>query len=184
MIEDGLSGRTALFWAPPRGRGPMPRSWRRWAFGQDGKHASLAGGSAAFVLVLHCINTYKDGCSASEARQAVGEGRGAVVTGTHLAEAIHRLALWMGGLSTVGAICTLRQHSMEKYGWATKKSRCPSHRFRRTGAPSMIARYCRGGCPGPMLQQSCSGREAFAREDRQRSASSRSVATDFRPSTP
>ena len=116
MIEDRLSGRTALFWAPPRGRGPMPRSWRRWAFGQYGKHPGLADGSAAFVLVLHCINTYKDGCSASEARQAVGEGRGAVVTGTHLAEAIHRLALWMGGLSTVGAICTLRQHSMEKYG--------------------------------------------------------------------
>ena len=116
MIEDGLSGRTALFWAPPRGRVPMPRSWRRWAFGQDGKHAGLADGSAALVLVLHCINTYIDGCSASEARQAVGEGRGAVVTGTHLAEAIHRLALWVGGLSTVGAICTLRQHSMEKYG--------------------------------------------------------------------
>jgi hypothetical protein len=94
----------------------MPRSWRRWAFGQDGKHADLAAGRAAFVLVLHCINTYKDGCSASEARQAEGEGRGAVVTGTHLAEAIHRLALWVGGLSTVGAICTLRQHSMEKYG--------------------------------------------------------------------
>lgn len=94
----------------------MPRSWRRWAFGQDGKHADLADGSAVFALVLHCINTYKDGCSASEARQALGEGRGAVVTGTHLAEAIHRLALWMGGLSTVGAICTLRQHSMEKYG--------------------------------------------------------------------
>ena len=116
MIEDGVSGRIALFWAPPRGRGPMPRSWRRWAFGQDGKHPGLADGSAAFVLVLHCINTYKDGCSASEARQAVGGGRGAVVTGTHLAEAIHRLALWVGGLSTVGAICTLRQHSMEKYG--------------------------------------------------------------------
>jgi hypothetical protein len=48
-------------------------------------------------------------------RSASGEGRGAVVTGTHLAEAIHRLALWVGGLSTVGAICTLRQHSMEKY---------------------------------------------------------------------
>ena len=94
----------------------MPRSWRRWAFGQDGKRAGLADGSAAFALVLHCINTYKDGCSASEARQAVGEGRGAVVTGTHVAEAIHRLALWVGGLSTVGAICTLRQHSMEKYG--------------------------------------------------------------------
>ncbi len=115
MIEDGLPGRTALFWAPPRGRGPMPRSCRRWAFGQDGKHAGLADRSAAFVLILHCINTYKDGCSASEARQAVGESRGAVVTGTHLAEAIHRLALWVGGLSTVGAICTLRQHSMEKY---------------------------------------------------------------------
>lgn len=116
MIEDGLSGCTALIWAPPRGRGSMPRSWRRWAFGQDGKHADLVDGSTALVLVLHCINTYKDGCSASEARQAVGEGRGAVVTGTHLAEAIHRLALWVGGLSTVGAICTLRQHSMEKIG--------------------------------------------------------------------
>ena len=79
MIEDGLSGRTALFWAPPRGRGPMPRSWRRWAFGQDGKHAGLADGSAAFALVLHCINTYKDGCSASEARQAVGGSRGGVI---------------------------------------------------------------------------------------------------------
>jgi hypothetical protein len=78
----------------------MPRSWRRWAFEQDGKHAGLADGSAAFVLVLYCINTYKDGCSASEARQAVGGGRGAVVTGTDLAEAIHRLALWVGGLST------------------------------------------------------------------------------------
>ena len=116
MIGSALSGRTALFWAPPRGRGPMPRSWRRLDIGQDGKHADLADGSAVFALVLHCINTYKDGCSASEARQAVGEGRGAVVTGTHLAEAIHRLALWVGGLSTVGAICTLRQHSMEKYG--------------------------------------------------------------------
>ena len=94
MIEDGLSGGTALFWAPPRGRGPTcPRSWRRWAFGQDGEHAGRADGSAALVLVLPCINTYKDGCSASEARQAVGEGRGAVVTGTHLAEAIRRLAL-------------------------------------------------------------------------------------------
>ena len=79
MIGSALSGRTALFWAPPRGCGPMPRSWRRWAFGQDGKHAGLADGSAAIVLVLHCINTYKDGCSASEARQAVGEARGGVI---------------------------------------------------------------------------------------------------------
>ena len=93
----------------------MPRSWRRWAFGQDGKHPGCPKGIDAFV-VFHCINTYKDGHSASEARQAVGGCRGAVVTGTHLAEAIHRLALWVGGLSTVGAICTLRQHSMEKCG--------------------------------------------------------------------
>ena len=81
----------------------MPRSWRRWAFAQDGKHAGLADGSAALVPVLPCITTYKDGCSASEARQAVGGGRGAVLRGTHLAEAIHRLALWVGGLSTAGA---------------------------------------------------------------------------------
>ena len=39
--------------------------------------------------------------------------------------------------------------------------------------------------PGPRRHVSRpGGREAFAREDRQRSASSRSVATDFRPSTP
>jgi len=67
---------------------------------------------------LSCIliNTNKDGCSASEARQAVGGGRGAVVTGTHLAEAIHRLALWVGGLSTVGAICTLRRRASTRAG--------------------------------------------------------------------
>lgn len=82
----------------------MPRSWRRWALGQNGKHIGRADGGAALVLVLHCINTYKDGCSASEARQAVGGCRGAVVTGTHLTEAIHRLDLWVGGLSTVGAM--------------------------------------------------------------------------------
>jgi len=118
VIEDELSGSIALFWAPPRGRGPKPRSWRRWAFGQEGTHAGRASGSgsAALVLVLNCINTYKDGCSASEARQAVGGGRGAVITGTHLAEAIHRLALWVGGLSTVGAICTLRRRASTRAG--------------------------------------------------------------------
>ena len=65
----------------------------------------------AMRLFLSCIASTptKSGCSASEARQAVGGCRGAVVTGTHLAEAIHRLALWVGGLSTVGAICTLRR---------------------------------------------------------------------------
>ena len=52
----------------------------------------------------------------SKARQAVGGGRGAVVIGTHLAEAIHSLALWVGGLSTVGAICTLRQSTSAHAG--------------------------------------------------------------------
>ena len=94
---------TALFWAPPRGRGPMPRSWRHWACAQLGQHAGRTPRNLRLVLVLHCINTYRNGCSASEARQAVGGGRGAVVTGTHLAEAIHRLAQWVGGLSTAGA---------------------------------------------------------------------------------
>lgn len=56
------------------------------------------------VLFLWCINTDKNGSWASEARQAVGGGRGAVVTGTHLAEAIHRHALWMGGLSTADVV--------------------------------------------------------------------------------
>ncbi len=36
-----------------------------------------------------------------------------MVTGTHLAAAIHRHALWVGGLSTVGAICTLRQSTTD-----------------------------------------------------------------------
>ena len=94
----------------------MPRSWRHWAFAQDGKYAGLADGSVALGLVLLCINTYKGGCSASEARQAVGGERGAVVTGTYLAEAIHRLALWVGGLSTVGAICTLRRSTSAHAG--------------------------------------------------------------------
>ena len=98
MIEDELSGRIALFWAPPRGRGPMPRSWRRWAFGQDGKHAGGANGSAAFVLVLHCVNTYKNGCSASEARQAVGGGRGAGSGGhRHVPRRGHPQACPVGG---------------------------------------------------------------------------------------
>lgn len=115
LISGSHSGCNALLEALPRGRMPMPRSLWRWALAQE-TATKLHDRSRSIGLALHCINTYKDGCSASEARQAVGEGRGAVVTGTHLAEAIHRLALWVGGLSTVGAICTLRQHSMEKYG--------------------------------------------------------------------
>ena len=86
----------------------MPRSWRRWACAGRCQLAGISGAAVALVLVLHCINIYKDGCSASEARQAVGGGRGAVVRGANLAEAIHRLALWVGGLSTAGGVRTLR----------------------------------------------------------------------------
>ena len=43
-----------------------------------------------------------NGCLASEARQAVGIGRGAVVK-PRTRRAVHRLVLWAGGLSTAGA---------------------------------------------------------------------------------
>ena len=69
---------TALFGALPRGRGPMPRSSRRWAAAQE-IAPSLPGRNRRLVVVLDCINTYKEGCSASAARQAVGGSRGAVV---------------------------------------------------------------------------------------------------------
>ena len=79
MMADRLLGCTALFWALPRGRGPVPRSWKRWARAQPCQHAGRAGEKVKLVPVLHCLNIYKDGCSASEARQAVGGCRGAVV---------------------------------------------------------------------------------------------------------
>ena len=40
-------------------------------------HPACLGGTGCFAL--DCINTYKEGCSASAARQAVGGSRGAVV---------------------------------------------------------------------------------------------------------
>jgi hypothetical protein len=69
---------TALFGALPRGRGPMPRSLRRWADAQE-IAPSPPGRNRRLGLVLDRINTYKEGCSASAARQAVGGSRGAVV---------------------------------------------------------------------------------------------------------
>ena len=69
---------TARFGALPRGRGPMPRSLRRWAAAQE-IAPSLPGRNRRLGVVLDCINTYKEGCSASAARQAVGGSRGAVV---------------------------------------------------------------------------------------------------------
>ena len=73
-----LSDRAALFGAMPRGRGPMPRSLRRWAAAQE-IGPSLPGRNRRLGVVLDRINTYKEGCSASAARQAVGGSRGAVV---------------------------------------------------------------------------------------------------------
>jgi len=65
-----LPGCTAHFGALPRGRGPMPRSLRAWAAAQEIAR-SLPGRNRRLGLVLDCINTYKEGCSASAARQAV-----------------------------------------------------------------------------------------------------------------
>ena len=69
---------TALFGALPRGRRPMPCSLRRWAAAQE-IAPRLPARNRRLGLVLDCINTYKEGCSASAARQAVGGSRGAVV---------------------------------------------------------------------------------------------------------
>ena len=69
---------TALFGTLPRGRVPMPRSLRRWASAPE-KAPRLPRRSRRLGFVLDCINTYKEGCSASAARQAVGGSRGAVV---------------------------------------------------------------------------------------------------------
>ena len=74
--------------------------WTMSARGNFPRHRRV---DPCFLLNQHL----KNGCSASEARQAVGGGREAVVTGTNLAEAIHRLALWVGGLSTGNAVRTL-----------------------------------------------------------------------------
>jgi hypothetical protein len=59
-------------------------------------------------FALDCINTYKGGLfgkrSASGRRQQPGSGGQA----TDPAGAIHRLALWVGGLSTAGVMGTLK----------------------------------------------------------------------------
>ena len=73
-----LPDRTARFGARPRGRGPMPRSLRRWAAAPE-KTLRLPRRTRRLGFSLNCTNTYKEGCSASAARQAVGDSRGAVV---------------------------------------------------------------------------------------------------------
>jgi hypothetical protein len=50
------------------------------------------------------LGSFLNGCLASEARQAVGIGRGAVVKPRTPRGAVHRLVLWAGGLSTAGAV--------------------------------------------------------------------------------
>ena len=78
LISGSHSDCNALLEALPRGRMPMPRSLWRWALAQE-TATKLHDRSRSIGLALHCINTYKDGCSASAARQAVGGRRGAVV---------------------------------------------------------------------------------------------------------
>ena len=98
---------TALFGALPRGRGLMPCSLRRWAAAQE-IGPSLAGRNRRLAFVLDRINTYKEGCSASAARQAVGGSRGAVVKPrTPQGPSTGSYCGWVGGLSTVGAMSTL-----------------------------------------------------------------------------
>ena len=69
---------TARFGALPRVRGPMPRSLRRRASAQE-MAPRFPRRKRRLGFVLGCINTYKEGCSASAARQAEGGSRGAVV---------------------------------------------------------------------------------------------------------
>ena len=82
-------GRRQLSWPPGDN---YPGRWRRGEF-LDGLSV-LAG----FSLV-----SFFNGCLASEARQAGGIGRGAVVKPRTPPGAVHRLVLWAGGLSTAGA---------------------------------------------------------------------------------
>ena len=78
LIYGCLPDCTALFGTLPRGRGPMPRSLRRWASAQE-MAPRFPRRKRRLGFVLDRINTYKEGCSASAARQAVGGSRGAVV---------------------------------------------------------------------------------------------------------
>ena len=104
MTEARWSGRTLSSKTRSERAGTMPcRCKHRDHFGRF-RNTGRTGAAASMVPILNGMNFYKDGSSASEARQAVGGGRGAVGTGTDLAEAIHRLVLWVGALSTAGAI--------------------------------------------------------------------------------
>ena len=78
LISGNHSGCNALLGALPRRRMPMARSLWRWALAQE-KATKLRDRNRSIGLALYCINTYKDGCSASAARQAVDGRRGAVV---------------------------------------------------------------------------------------------------------
>ena len=72
MMADRLLGCTALFWALPRGRGPVPRSWKRWARAQPCQHAGCPDEKVKLVPFLHCPNIYQDGFSATVARPDLG----------------------------------------------------------------------------------------------------------------
>ena len=66
-----LPDRATLFGAQPRGRGPRPRSLRLWAAATR-ETPRLPRRNPRFGFPLNCANTFKQGCSASAARQAGG----------------------------------------------------------------------------------------------------------------
>ena len=66
-----LPDRAANFKAQLRGRGPMPRNSRRWAAALQ-MTPRWPRRNPGHGFSLNCANTYKQGCSASAARQAGG----------------------------------------------------------------------------------------------------------------
>ena len=70
-----LPDRAALFWAQPRGRGPMPRSLRLWAAALQ-MTPRWPRRKPGHGFSLNCANTFKQGRSASAARQAGGGAGG------------------------------------------------------------------------------------------------------------
>jgi hypothetical protein len=85
----------------------MPRSLWRWAHTKE-MASKVHVFNRWLGVVLECSNTYKDGCSASAARQAVGGGRGAVVKPRTPQGPSTGAVLWVGGLSTAGVMGDLK----------------------------------------------------------------------------
>ena len=107
LTDDRLPGCTARFGARPRGRAPMPSSLALGLRPSDSTEVARPepGHWTRLELHQHLQRRLFGKRSASGRRRQSGSGGQA----TDLAEAIHRLVLWVGGLSTVGAISTLQR---------------------------------------------------------------------------